>query len=1312
MFKFSLIPFALLIFISSNNLFAQNIGDWGSISSGKISEINKFKTWNGTSFSNNASGSIPVSANVYILHDINLDQNFSCKNLIVRSNKTSFENQSITINIDGNIEIQASAVFDMSNAGGNRIHQINLKGNISVAAGATFDLSKTSSSTQDVVDITFNDVTKDQFISSSGTLQLNNVTVVKNDISKKVVCNPNPNLLGIITVTTGGWEQFNGQAKFITSSSWTIAEKAAIYIKGSAFISHYYSNTITVSGILSLNSTALSTFSTSALSMNVRDINVSAPSGNFILNSGELLLTKIRIRSTGGIGTGGKISINGGKLTVDYLPGGVTSPGHISLGATIGNIFEMKSGIIHFKKSNPSTGAYSFVIDFAAGSIVDITGGKFIFGDGASTGGILSNGFKVCNRSTSVNCKFPVVELRLNNYSLNMESNFGISDSLILTSGSLNSANYNLLLNGFVHGNGVSIPSTARLEFGGDKTYTLPAVISKLKSLRIAKSGGELISTKLIITDSIFLESGTFNTSSFGFNVLNFFDANLGIIKGSGSLSLPNLIKTANPSGLIGSSNSTISNGFTNLSLPPTGTIEYYAPGSQFISERSDYFNINILGGGTKTMLGDVTINGSLALINADLAIESNVLTLRGAKSGLGVLVGSRESELILAQTGNFGNMELSNVHFEGNYLKNLTVNLADKTLPIPESGSVSLGDNLLLTGTLDLHDGELKTNNKLTLVSDLAGTARISKIIGGTIADSVIAQRFIPASGRRYRMLSSPVNSGNNSIKFSQLIDDIHITGPGGVSNGFDPSTFNNHSSYFYNESVSGYFDYGYVGPANINVSIPTAKGILVMLRGDRNSPALSGNKYYQAPFPAQTAVTMDYKGLINQGTYAASLTYTPSVPPLPESDGYNLIGNPYPSQIDWKSNMWRGVNVDRVLYIFNPATNSYGTYLNNSPSDIGTNGVGRYIASGQAFFVKANGPNPSLTFMEDLKATGTASTVLRNGFNTETIRIKMFLDSVNIDEFLVFVDSTASKEYNANEDGLKFMNTAFNIFSKTQSGKNLSISTVPSLDVNDTLALSVTSTTNKAYKFIFSDFQSINPDLDILLVDNFLNTTTDIRLNNQFSFSTTSDINSKGDNRFKIIFKLSAPLPIKLTSFSGKIISQQSHIKWITSSEINSDWFELQRSTDASNFANIAFIKSKGGLNTITIYDFIDNEPEGGVNYYRLISVDMNGSQDTSKVIALNYSSDKKLSTVRIYPNPADEIVSISLQLNSPTSLVFKIFTSDGKLIRLKKIIKTDENFLLKENIADLPEGIYVFKFEDAILETNLSEIKVIKN
>ncbi|MBZ0242861.1 MAG: hypothetical protein K8F24_06590, partial [Bacteroidales bacterium] len=73
---------------------------------------------------------------------------------------------------------------------------------------------------------------------------------------------------------------------------------------------------------------------------------------------------------------------------------------------------------------------------------------------------------------------------------------------------------------------------------------------------------------------------------------------------------------------------------------------------------------------------------------------------------------------------------------------------------------------------------------------------------------------------------------------------------------------------------------------------------------------------------------------------------------------DKYNLVGNPFPSVIDWDHASWTKANIADAVYIWNASTGSYASYVNGA----GVNGGSRYIAPMQGFFVQATGANPSL--------------------------------------------------------------------------------------------------------------------------------------------------------------------------------------------------------------------------------------------------------------------------------------------------------------------------------------------------------------
>lgn len=112
--------------------------------------------------------------------------------------------------------------------------------------------------------------------------------------------------------------------------------------------------------------------------------------------------------------------------------------------------------------------------------------------------------------------------------------------------------------------------------------------------------------------------------------------------------------------------------------------------------------------------------------------------------------------------------------------------------------------------------------------------------------------------------------------------------------------------------------------------------------------------------------------------------------------------------------------------------------------------------------------------------------------------------------------------------------------------------------------------------------------------------------------------------------------PLPVELLDFSVHLSSKQEAILlWSTSSEKNSDYFELQRAQDASNFKELARIPAKGNSNVQTSYAYTDQMTPEGISYYRLKIMDKDGNYKYSFINSVERVKELELS---IYPNPSD--------------------------------------------------------------------------
>jgi len=272
------------------------------------------------------------------------------------------------------------------------------------------------------------------------------------------------------------------------------------------------------------------------------------------------------------------------------------------------------------------------------------------------------------------------------------------------------------------------------------------------------------------------------------------------------------------------------------------------------------------------------------------------------------------------------------------------------------------------IVGTLTLTNGLFNTNDSVVLCSDGNGTARIAEIIGGSIAGEITVERFVVQGINNWRFFSSPVGGAT----LADWQDDFATSGfPGS-----DAPNFGWTSLYSYDETLSGASSNGYLAPTHVSDPINVGEGYMI----------------YLGPLP----LTFEVKGPANTGTFSLPVTYTDDVSQPDSEDGWNLVGNPYPSAIDWDSPSWIKTNIGSTIYILKE-DGSYASYPGEGP---GTNGGTKDIASSQGFWVQATGINPVLTATEGVKSTvdvnflkssGPASfiklAVGNNGFKDEAI-------------------------------------------------------------------------------------------------------------------------------------------------------------------------------------------------------------------------------------------------------------------------------------------------------------------------------------
>ena len=163
---------------------------------------------------------------------------------------------------------------------------------------------------------------------------------------------------------------------------------------------------------------------------------------------------------------------------------------------------------------------------------------------------------------------------------------------------------------------------------------------------------------------------------------------------------------------------------------------------------------------------------------------------------------------------------------------------------------------------------------------------------------------------------------------------------------------------------------------------------------------------------------------------------------------------------------------------------------------------------------------------------------------------------------------------------------------------------------------------------------------------------------------------------------------LPIVLSSFEVTPINKNDvQIKWTTESELNFDYFELQKSHDGISFYKVTKVISEGTNVHTKNYSFIDDSPFEGINYYRLKEVDLNGKENYSVIKSIDIQNHDN--HFEIYPNPANQSIFIEGLINSDNYTI-EIINISGQIIFQNKF-ELEELNPLKIDIKSLNPGIY---------------------
>ncbi|MEO9806479.1 MAG: LamG-like jellyroll fold domain-containing protein [Reichenbachiella sp.] len=168
---------------------------------------------------------------------------------------------------------------------------------------------------------------------------------------------------------------------------------------------------------------------------------------------------------------------------------------------------------------------------------------------------------------------------------------------------------------------------------------------------------------------------------------------------------------------------------------------------------------------------------------------------------------------------------------------------------------------------------------------------------------------------------------------------------------------------------------------------------------------------------------------------------------------------------------------------------------------------------------------------------------------------------------------------------------------------------------------------------------------------------------------------------------------LPVDLLYFTAEVESEGVNLSWATASEINNDYFTIERSRDGKHFETIEEIYGAGNSNETIVYESVDYSPFSGQSYYRLKQTDFDGTFSYSEIVMIERQSHTEPFGISYYPNPVKNHLNIELS----TSLFdadyrLEVFTLNGSPVQVSSIQENDH--LIRLDTSSLFSGMYVVR------------------
>ncbi|CAG5081352.1 Calx-beta domain-containing protein [Parvicella tangerina] len=170
---------------------------------------------------------------------------------------------------------------------------------------------------------------------------------------------------------------------------------------------------------------------------------------------------------------------------------------------------------------------------------------------------------------------------------------------------------------------------------------------------------------------------------------------------------------------------------------------------------------------------------------------------------------------------------------------------------------------------------------------------------------------------------------------------------------------------------------------------------------------------------------------------------------------------------------------------------------------------------------------------------------------------------------------------------------------------------------------------------------------------------------------------------------------LPIELISFDAQPKEKVVDLYWETASEINNDYFTVERSKNGVEWKELARVEGAGNSSKQLLYNLTDYEPLSGNSYYRLKQTDFNGDFEYSHAVVVHFKGLEN--PIKVYPNPTKGIITVLGTDLSGDDI--KVVNSLGQDVTYKTIVQTTSENQINIDLGSLSDGYYFVKTKSTI-------------